>query len=42
MEIMPYKALFNDIKTAIRNAQIRATLAVNSEIIQLYTGELVK
>lgn len=43
MEIMPYQALFNDIKTAIRNAQIRATLAVNSEMILLYweTGKMI-
>lgn len=31
-----YKELFKDIKEKVKNSQIRASLAVNSELIQLY------
>jgi predicted nuclease of restriction endonuclease-like (RecB) superfamily len=36
MEITLYKSLLGDIKTRIRKAQLKATLAVNGEMIQLY------
>jgi predicted nuclease of restriction endonuclease-like (RecB) superfamily len=36
MEITLYKSLLGDIKTRIRKAQLKATLAVNAEMIQLY------
>lgn len=43
MEITSYKTLLDDIKLAIRKAQIRATFAVNTEMILLYweTGKMI-
>ncbi|MEO6831150.1 MAG: PDDEXK nuclease domain-containing protein [Chitinophagaceae bacterium] len=43
MEITPYSSLLQDIKLAIRKAQVRATFAVNAEMILLYweTGKMI-
>ena len=43
MEIIPYHSLLQDIKLAIRQAQVRATFAVNAEMILLYweTGKMI-
>jgi len=36
MELIKYQSLLDDIKARIRSAQVRAALAVNSEMILLY------
>lgn len=36
MELVLYSSLLGDIKTRIRKAQVKATLAVNAEMIQMY------
>jgi DUF1016 N-terminal domain len=36
MDLTFYSSLLNDIKTRIRTAQIKATLAVNAELISMY------
>ena len=36
MELALYSSLLGDIKTRIRKAQVKATLAVNAEMIQMY------
>ena len=43
MQILSYQSLLNDIKSAIRKAQTRAILAVNTEMILLYweTGKMI-
>lgn len=43
IEIVKYKSLLGDIKTAIQQAQLRAILAVNTEMILLYwqTGKMI-
>lgn len=43
MQILSYQSLLNDIRSAIRQAQIRASLAVNAEMILLYweTGKMI-
>jgi DUF1016 N-terminal domain len=35
-EIATYTSLFSDIKKRIREAQIKATLAANAEMIKMY------
>lgn len=43
MQIISYQSLLNDIKSAIQQAQVRASLAVNAEMILLYweTGRMI-
>jgi len=36
MNVKVYQSLLTDVKVKIRNAQIRATLPVNAEMINLY------
>ena len=36
MELVLYTSLLNDIKNRIRNAQVKATLAANAEMIEMY------
>ncbi|QEM06689.1 DUF1016 domain-containing protein [Mucilaginibacter rubeus] len=44
MDIKDYQSLLTDIKVRIRNAQTKAALAVNAELIMLYwdIGKTVK
>jgi hypothetical protein len=37
MELTLYSALLEDIKSRIRKAQIKATLAANAEMISMYS-----
>lgn len=43
IEIVKYQSLLGEIKTAIKQARLRATLAVNAEMILLYwqTGRMI-
>jgi len=36
MELKDYQSLLSDVKTRIRNAQVKAALSVNAELIMLY------
>lgn len=36
MELTRYNSLLNDIKIRVKNAQIKATLSVNAEMILMY------